>query len=80
MPYKPYINDETIAPIINEESLSSGEIKSRVNELLFSDKMKGDVFITKTAATSQDEVELNLQIEEDNTEEEEELLREVLNA
>jgi hypothetical protein len=80
LPYKPYINEETIDPIINEESLTSEEMKSRINELLFADKMKGDVFITTTAATRQDEVELSLHIEEDRTEEEEELLREVLNA
>lgn len=78
---KPYITDEVLEPLLEEEDLSSEEIKSRINELLFADRMDGDVFITTAqAATEKNEVAVNLDIEEDNTEEQERLLREAINA
>jgi hypothetical protein len=80
LPYKPYIDDEAIEPLINQEVLSSEEIKARVNDLLFTDKMKGDVFITTTVSALNDEVTTDLNIEEDRTEEQEQLLVEALNA
>ena len=80
LPYKPYIDNESIKPLINQEELSSEEIKSRVNDLLFADKMEGNVFITTAAGQTEEEVVTNLEIEEDRTEEEEQMVAEVMNA
>ena len=80
LPYKPYIDNEIIEPVIHQEQLSNAEIKARVNDLLFVDKMKGDVFVTTTKNQNQNEVVANLDIEEDRSEEEQEQLVEVLNA
>lgn len=79
LPYKPFIDEEAIEPIVNQERLTDAEMKSRINELLFTDKMKGDVFITTTVAP-EEEVSVNLEVEEDRTEEEQELLLRALDA
>jgi len=41
---KPYINEEAVAPILDPESLSRGEMHARINELLMVNKIKGSTF------------------------------------
>jgi hypothetical protein len=79
LPYKPFISEESIAPLIDQDELTSEEIKARVNDLLFTDKMRGDTFITSTVSEKQ-EVALTIDIEEDTTEKQERLLVEALSA
>ncbi len=77
LPYKPFITEEGIEPLLESEKLSRGEIGTRLNELFFVDKMDGDTFLT-TVYGDQEEPSIDIEIEEDRTEEVENIMRRFL--
>lgn len=48
LPYKPYLDEEAIGPIVNPEQLSEDEIRSRIDELMSDRGVRASVFISRT--------------------------------
>jgi len=66
LPYKPYINEEAIEPIVNPDRLDSEDMRERLQNLLTANDMKGDVFIsTRATLDSGDSIEITA--EKDDT-------------
>jgi hypothetical protein len=62
LPYKPYINEEAINPIVHPQIVDKNELRSQLNDILAIKKVRGDVFITNS-----DTNETNVDISVDNT-------------
>jgi intein/homing endonuclease len=45
LPYKPFINEEAIAPILQPEALTEGQTRARINELLVANGMSSTTFV-----------------------------------
>jgi hypothetical protein len=77
--YKPFIDEEAIAPLLEPEKLSRADLQGRLNDLLSMDKMENDAsFIT--TSFGREETAVNIDIEEDKTDEVVEQVRELLSA
>jgi hypothetical protein len=79
MPYNPEDTEGAAREIMKGERLSPEDMKSRLSDLLFADKMKGDVFVTARADGKQ-ETTLELDVKQDTDEEEVRQVRQVLNG
>jgi hypothetical protein len=77
LPYKPYIDEEAIEPIVNPEQLSSGEMRDRLQSLLSANDMKGDVFISTHGNLNSGD-SINFDVEKDNELEYQQVLQRAL--
>jgi hypothetical protein len=75
--YKPYMDEETIEPIISPTKISPEEMKARLDEILVVNKAKGQTFIRRDKTSNDDKIEIN--IEQDRTKEAQQELLKALN-
>jgi hypothetical protein len=79
LPYKPFIDEEAIAPLLEPEKLSRADLQGRLNDLLSMDKMD-NVGSFVTTSFGREETSVNIEVEEDKTDEVAQQVVKVLNA
>jgi len=78
LPYKEFIDEEAIQPLLESEKLSREDVQGRLNELFFVDKMENSSsFITSRSGSG---TSVDIEVEEDKTDEAVEAIRKVLSA
>ncbi|MCW4026948.1 MAG: hypothetical protein NWE76_05655 [Candidatus Bathyarchaeota archaeon] len=60
---KPYIDEDAIAPILEPERLTEGEIRDRINELFLTQRIRPYVSSESTWGVEDDEIELEMEVE-----------------
>ncbi len=68
IPYKPYINEEAIEPITEQEQLSKEQMRERINGILAGEGLDASVFLTSHNKSVQGN-QIDIEVEEDRTEE-----------
>jgi hypothetical protein len=68
LPYKAYVDEDAIAPIVQDEGLSKEEMRTRINDILSTDGMDIDAFLTSVKKPVRQD-EINVEVENDRSEE-----------
>jgi len=69
LPYKEFIDEEAIEPLLEPEKLTREDLQGRLNELFFVDKMEGTSSFITTRFDNKEETTVDIEIEEDRTDE-----------
>jgi len=68
MGYKPYLGDDTVDPIVNQESLNKEQMRSRIDDILHGEGIQASIFTTGIRTlTGKDQIDIS--VERDRSEE-----------
>lgn len=77
LPYKPYINDEAIQPLMDKDELTKEQMRSRIKSVLAYEGLEGDAFLTSSRGPNKRN-EVNVEVETDRSSEMKSMLQKMV--